>query len=124
MNHRQMTLMKTSTKKTIFLCFVLFALIYQSGTTYAQDNEKINVKVDYTEVSEAIFNLTVTVDNQQPDYSFKLYDKEPWKGGEVIKESKKTDYSCLFKKIPAGSYFIVVRNEITKKGFADTYTIK
>lgn len=95
----------------VFFLFLLMNLFFCTAKLFAQESA---LTIDVSVVSGAgngddKFTVTVNVEGANPAYTFKLYDKEPWKGGVQLDTSEnvhETEFS--FFNISAGDYLVCV----------------
>lgn len=104
---------------------VIILLLAFTISSFSQDTDKVKITVETETVKENQINVTVKITGAEPNFSYYLFDNEPWNGGQVVKFKKnQSSDNYTFKKIKPGKYFITVRYKNDKKGISDTYDIK
>jgi hypothetical protein len=96
-------------KILIFIQLIIVFLI--AGNINAQ-NPRLELK--YTVVAESSINsgdaeIRLSVDGEQPPFTFQLFDKAPWEGGKEIASTEKTTLNQYsFTNLKNGKYLACV----------------
>ena len=98
------------------LIFFLLALFFLPGLNLAQGQESdsltFNVKSEFqVKGRKTVYNLVVEITrtNGSAYHSVYIYDKEPWKGGKIIKKEEKTSLQNLtFTNVAPLKYCVLV----------------
>ena len=108
--------------KTKYMKLILFLIfLVGSFSLQAQLTDKFDLNIRYEDKSNGKIDITVKVDDYSSAFTFYLYDKEPWNGGKIIKESKHEEGSeYTFKNVVKTNYFIFAVNE-DKKGIGKEF---
>jgi uncharacterized protein (DUF2141 family) len=97
-------------KKFSLACILL--LVFLSYNTKAQDTD-LDFDVEITDASSLTTSdgsIMIVVYGNDSGYSFMVYNKEPWLGGQKIAEETKSDRTCTFVNLKAGNYSVCVQN--------------
>ncbi len=87
------------------LGILVFLFAFSSGV-------EIKVDVHSAENETGNAQITITVLQGEPEFTYLLCDKEPWDGGQIIEKTKPVlTKTHTFKNIEPGTYFIAVRDK-------------
>jgi hypothetical protein len=78
----------------------------------AQDTD-LNFSVEITDATsytDSDGSIIIIVDGSDSRYTFMLYDKEPWQGGEKIAKENKSGSNYTFTGLKPGNYTVCVQN--------------
>jgi hypothetical protein len=107
-----------SRTKIIKVLSLLICVIAYTLTSYAQskDFEITLTVVNASSSASADGSILIKVDDNENQYSFILFDKEPWDGGKELARSESAGAEYSFNSLKPGDYFVCVRNrnEVTR----------
>ncbi len=92
-------------KKTTLILFMMMILM---SMTY-----KYQISANYTieHNQDGTINLTITVENGSPEYSFFLYDKAPWnEGQEIDRKENIKENGVTFSSLTSRDYFLLIQD--------------
>ena len=107
-----------SRTKIIKVLSLLICVIAYTLTSYAQskDFEITLTVVNASSPASTDGSILIKVDDNENQYSFMLFDKEPWDGGKELARSESAGTEYSFIALKPGDYFVCVRNrnEVTR----------
>ena len=100
---------------------LLLVLILFTGTGFnalAQEAD-IALSIEVTDASSRQSEdgaIQIEVQGQGSNFTYMLYDKEPWEGGKKLKPNAKSGDSYSFSDLKSGKYYVCVQNrdDVTK----------
>jgi hypothetical protein len=91
------------------------AVILLAGTSLiapAQSND-IKLKIEVVDASSPQSEdgaINITVESSGSGFTYMLYNKEPWKGGEKLAPDSKSGDNYSFVNLRSGNYCVCVQN--------------
>jgi hypothetical protein len=108
--------------KKIILTVCILILVTINTKVSAQD---LNIQVNSEPVSTEAGSdgkIEVIVDTGEPEYTYFLYDNEPWQNANQIEKSAPTfNNRYIFEGLPAGRYFAGVIDNEGKSTFKEIF---
>ena len=108
--------------KKIILTASILIFIIMNTKVYGQDLIiQVNSEPASTEAGSD-GKIEVIVNTGEPDYTYFLYDNEPWQNANQIEKSAPTfSTSYIFEGLPAGRYFAGVIDNSGKSTFKEIF---
>jgi len=108
--------------KKIILTACILIFITMNTKVYGQD---LIIQVNSEPVSTEAGSdgkIEVIIETGEPDYTYFLYDNEPWQNANQIEKSAPTFNSrYIFEGLPAGRYFAGVIDNSGKSTFKEIF---
>ena len=99
--------------KRILFLLVLILLAGKSYNVQAQDTN-ITLSIEVTDASSRQSEdgaIQIEVQGSGSNFTYMLYDKEPWKNGKKLKPDTRSGESYTFTDLESGNYFVCVQNK-------------
>lgn len=98
--------------KRAILITVIFLAFTSLGFHVSAQQMEVKSKVDSIIISGSTANIELTVSGGSSPYTFLLYDKEPWDGGNLIEKTAEINETThVFTVKSAGRYYVAVRDK-------------
>lgn len=97
-------------KRTIFL----LVLLILSGTSFKakaqQSDIRLTIEVIDANPQADDGAIIINVDSGGSGFTYMIYDKEPWKGGEKLLPDIESGTSYSYTELKIGNYYVCVQN--------------
>jgi len=101
-------------KHKIYLTLLSLILVTCITSSFT-NSEKLDFTIEVVQTYDDKIDVIVTITSGEPEFTYSIWDKEPWEKGKEI-ESSGITYSTefTFKNLRTKPYFVVVND---KRGF-------
>lgn len=108
-----MDTIKNHYKVTRLLFLLVLILVAGTGFNVQAQDADIVLSIEVTDASSRQSEdgaIQIEVKGQGSDFTYMLYDKEPWKNGKKLKPDNRSGKSYTFTELKSGKYYVCVQN--------------
>ncbi len=97
-----------SKKNIVLLSLILITVFFSNFIT----TENLDFSTEVIQISSDRIDVAVTILTGEPEFTYSLWDAEPWENGNEIETSGKTNsLNYTFSNLNRKPYFIVVSDK-------------